>query len=432
MDHVYLHNFRGFSDTLVPLCDVNFLAGENSTGKTSFLSVLKLLRSASFWPRQEFNTEDVQFGHFDDIFSGKPEDEAKFRVGFSSSVRNDVKKNGSKGFQLDVLEFRNQNGRPILCRYVLRQGSTLLHILWEDGVPRFSIQKVSDFENKFDDSTAGIAQFLKSEMRRTSGFESLPVNTPCDHSHLFSVVLAIDNTEKLFRSMLRFQPRFSADLVWIAPIRSKPQRTYDSYEKNYSPEGAHTPYVLRTRLGRASSSRAFRDLLEKFGELSGLFRTVKVKEYGKDDTAPFEVLIVLTRKKLKLNAVGYGVSQALPVVVELLTRPKGAEFAIQQPEVHLHPKAQAALGELIWSLAHHQGKKFLIETHSDFLIDSFRFSASAAKGAQTTSQVLFFERSNSGNRIYSIPIAHDGSFSSEQPDSFRNFFINESLRLLSL
>ncbi len=432
MDHVYLHNFRGFSDTLVPLCDVNFLAGENSTGKTSFLSVLKLLRSQLFWFHQEFNTEDVQFGHFDDIFSGKPEDEAKFRVGFSSSVKKDVKTNGSKGFQLDVLEFRNQNGRPMVCRYVSRQGSTLLHILWEDGVPRFSFQEGSDFENKFDDSTAGIDQFLKSEMRRTSGFESLPVNTRRDDSDLFLVLLAISGTKEFPPPMIPLRRGFGADLVWIAPIRSKPQRTYDSYEKNYSPEGARMPYVLRTRLGRASTSDALRVSLEKFGASSGLFRTVKVKEYGKDDTAPFEVLIVLTSKKLKLDAVGYGVSQVLPVVVELLTQREGAEFAIQQPEVHLHPKAQAALGELIWSLAHDEGKKFLIETHSDFLIDRFRLSASTAEGAHTTSQVLFFERSNSGNRFHSIPIARDGSFSSEQPDSFRNFFINESLRLLSL
>ena len=42
--------------------------------------------------------------------------------------------------------------------------------------------------------------------------------------------------------------------------------------------------------------------------------------------------------------VGYGVSQALPVLTELLREDCSPVFLLQQPEVHLHPSAQAALG----------------------------------------------------------------------------------------
>ena len=67
MKALYVDNFRGFNDTLVPLCDVNFLVGENSTGKTSILSVLNLLSETRFWFEPEFNNEEIEFGNFEDI-----------------------------------------------------------------------------------------------------------------------------------------------------------------------------------------------------------------------------------------------------------------------------------------------------------------------------------------------------------------------------
>lgn len=52
---IFLDNYRGFTDTLVPIKDVNFLVGENSTGKTSVLAILKLLSPPDFWLQNEFD-----------------------------------------------------------------------------------------------------------------------------------------------------------------------------------------------------------------------------------------------------------------------------------------------------------------------------------------------------------------------------------------
>ena len=62
--------------------------------------------------------------------------------------------------------------------------------------------------------------------------------------------------------------------------------------------------------------------------------------------------------------VGYGVSQALPILTELFRKDSAKTFLLQQPEVHLHPSAQAALGTLFCQLAS-QGRQLLVETHSD-------------------------------------------------------------------
>lgn len=147
--------------------------------------------------------------------------------------------------------------------------------------------------------------------------------------------------------------------------------------------------------------------------------------------------VYLGEEPFKISNVGYGVSQALPVLVETLARNKGEWFGMQQPEIHLHPKAQAAVGELFFNENYNQNKKFIIETHSDYIIDRFRYCLNrkhkeVATDKKIDAQVLFFERTDEGNQIHRIEIKEDGAYDENQPKSFREFFINEELKLIQI
>src|SRR5579871_2210539 len=149
--------------------------------------------------------------------------------------------------------------------------------------------------------------------------------------------------------------------IWLAPIRTKTKRTYDQlYQELFSPEGARTPYLIRRMLRSRTSGIKFRKFLEQVGKSSGLFQTVTTKDFGRNSNAPFELDIILDGKALNISNVGYGVSQALPVIVEIVARQPHSWFAIQQPEVHLHPRAQAALGDLFFELAVEDNKSFVV------------------------------------------------------------------------
>jgi predicted ATPase len=124
------------------------------------------------------------------------------------------------------------------------------------------------------------------------------------------------------------------------------------------------------------------------------------------------------------------VSQALPVLVELLDRKHGSWFAIQQPEVHLHPRAQAALGDVFFEMATSEHKRLLVETHSDFTIDRFRINYRKSKDRKPESQILFFERRDKHNTVTALPIDDTGELPEDQPSSYRDFFVGEELRLL--
>jgi hypothetical protein len=79
---LYVDNFRGFKETYVPISRVNFLVGENSSGKTSILSLLKLLAVERLLLENQFVVEDdIDFGTFDDIVSAHADNRAYFRVG---------------------------------------------------------------------------------------------------------------------------------------------------------------------------------------------------------------------------------------------------------------------------------------------------------------------------------------------------------------
>ena len=78
-------------------------------------------------------------------------------------------------------------------------------------------------------------------------------------------------------------------------------------------------------------------------------------------------------------------------------------FLFQQPEVHLHPKAQAAFATSIASLVTARGLQAIIETHSDFILDRLRIEARAGEkiGPEHVA-ILYFERDGTSVKIHEI------------------------------
>jgi hypothetical protein len=82
MRFAYLDNFRGFTKTTIPLYDVNFLVGENSTGKTSLLKMARMFSSPRLVMGSDYPGEDVSLGqHFGELVSAHSADHRYFRLG---------------------------------------------------------------------------------------------------------------------------------------------------------------------------------------------------------------------------------------------------------------------------------------------------------------------------------------------------------------
>jgi hypothetical protein len=168
------------------------------------------------------------------------------------------------------------------------------------------------------------------------------MSKPPDQSLKWSRKAPIKFVEILSASAPPYPKCFS-----FAPIRSKPRRTYDELSEEYSPEGDHIPTLLARLLrdeSLAAEGQRVQQALLRFGEESGRFKRIDVKKLGKKVSDPFQVQVAVAGPPVNLTDVGYGVSQALPIIVQSVLKSASRIFLLQQPEVHLHPRAQAALG----------------------------------------------------------------------------------------
>jgi len=108
--------------------------------------------------------------------------------------------------------------------------------------------------------------------------------------------------------------------------------------------------------------------------------------------------------------VGFGVSQALPVVVALHVAQQGQLVYLEQPELHLHPRAQERLAEVVAD-AGKRGVQVVIATHSSLFL--LGIQKLIAEGKLDTAEVRlhWFERDQKGvTQITTAEIDGDGSF----------------------
>jgi hypothetical protein len=118
------------------------------------------------------------------------------------------------------------------------------------------------------------------------------------------------------------------------------------------------------------------------------------------------------------NAIGVGVIQVLPVVVGALDS-AGQLVAIEQPELHLHPRVACKLGDLFIAQAA-KGKSFLIESHSQHLMLRIKRRIRENKIRAEDVSVLFVEAPKAGGRtsIIALRLDSEGEFIDGWPGGF--------------
>ena len=427
MNKIYIKNFKGFNKQVIDLEDVNFLVGENSTGKTALINLIRIFSSQEFWFNNQFNNSEIEMGYFEEIIS-KNATEKTFQIGIEKDERKTENKNKKDKLIRILFEFKSENSIATInwVKYSLNDFNVFINTSQKRFKGTINLNSQTTFEEWVEEGTEVKGKKVK--------IGAIPFNLPIPISILFQIINGkiLDNTIKQSVYLDFDDGLLYKRYTWLAPIRAKAKRIYESYNIKFSPEGEHIPFLLKSLFSNEKNKQRIIDILEKFGKESNLFDTIEIKELGDKNVSPFEIFIKYNNQPIKLTNVGYGVSQILPLIIEILANKK-TTFSIQQPEVHLHPKAQAAFGHFLFKACQNEEHKFLIETHSDFTINRFRHCQfKSASKVNFTSQVLFFERKKDGNQITRIKINQDGTFKDSVPESYRNFFIDEELKLLEL
>jgi predicted ATPase len=115
--------------------------------------------------------------------------------------------------------------------------------------------------------------------------------------------------------------------------------------------------------------------------------------------------------------VGFGVSQVLPVLVALLAAEPGRLVYIEQPELHLHPRAQQALAAILADTAM-RGVQVVVETHSSTLLLALQALTAAGRLSQDLVKLHWFSRESSGvTEVESADLDRFGAYG-DWPEDF--------------
>lgn len=455
MDSVTIENYRCFRERQTArLAPLTLLVGENSAGKTSFLALLRALWDVAVRDAlPDFRQEPYDLGAFSDVVysdSSHNEQPRSFHAGFV----------GSNPAVVDSISFdatfEDVDGVIIPVSRRVSAGDAWIRVNARPGQvaktqigvgDRWQASASYDYFSLAPDDLFPIITAIVRTMHEIGMSDDTTLVR--DTAERYSEHNPRDDKLSVWFTQLNSQWG-----IWItkgqlpfgnnvpfagAPIRSSPKRTYDPSRPTTDPEGANVPTYL-ARLSRHESGdwKNLKHRLEQFGQTSGLFDEIEVETFGaKDDAAPFRIMVRKFGKRRKglhrnMVDVGYGVSQALPVITELLRPDPPSLFLLQQPEVHLHPSAQAALGSLFCSVAN-PDRQIVVETHSDYIIDRVRMDVRD----KTTDlkpedvSILYFERGDTDVSIHSISIDEDGNVLGAPP-GYRQFFSDELRRSIGI
>ncbi len=118
-----------------------------------------------------------------------------------------------------------------------------------------------------------------------------------------------------------------------------------------------------------------------------------------------------------IRHVGIGVRYVLPILLTVLSN-KDSTICIENPEIHLHPKAQTELMCVLFQYCNDNNNQLIIETHSDHIINSFRVFT---KNKRISSDDIIFYFMQSGGTINKLDIDSNGKFNKNIKDFFDEY-----------
>lgn len=382
--HMRAQNFKSWRDTGdVRMAPLTVLFGANSSGKTSLLQLLLMLKQTAESPdrSQVLNLGGderslVDLGTLPDLlFAGASE--------LQWSLDWDL------GETLEVSD-------PKRPKAISLQGDTLgitTHVAWQgNGDRSLGSPLVTSLRYRFAGGAFGmdLSDPARREYQLVSEHPDYPFVRatgrkwplpPPAKSYGFpdQVRAYFQNAGFLSDLELQFE-QLCARIFYLGPLRDYPRRTYTAIGAQPGDMGRRGERVVDALLAARESGQLIKRGKGKKQQslearVAECLRTLGLISH-------FEVRAVTPGGKLYqvwvrqhaeapevlLTDVGFGVSQILPVIALCYYAPRGSTLILEQPEIHLHPKVQAGLADVLIDAIQHQGIQIILESHSEHLL----------------------------------------------------------------
>lgn len=382
-----IQNFKCWKDTgAIKMAPITLFFGTNSSGKSSIGQFLMMLRQTVDSPDRKAvfysggKNSAVQLGSYQEmVYQRNPKTKIVFDYSWDMTASMNVKDPISgKLFTGDKLEFAacvgmRENGQNTL---VLDEIS---YNLKKNGDLTFGIQMKRRIATKLSYEV----EAKRYPLIRNPGrvwYPSAPVRF---YGFPDDVIAYYQNAEIVQALNLKHEELFHS-LFYLGPLRTKAERLYswtgtEPEHVGYSGENTVAAILAaknrKISLGYKMRAKSFAQLIAEELKKMGLIDDFKVNAIS---TTRQEYEVKVRTKGsgdwVDLPDVGFGVSQVLPVIVQCFYAPHNSIIIMEQPEIHLHPSAQAALADVMFDAINSREDgsdrkiQLIIETHSEHFL----------------------------------------------------------------
>jgi predicted ATPase len=429
--YISLRDYRAFKKQTFRFAKLNIFAGRNNSGKSSALSALNLL--AQTMNERELNGTPLllngqydNLGTFIDVVHGNvARRPLAIEIGYGRYDLNLEYKYRTGRRQIELQQFQLSDRGEDVFRYSARKDAFDVYVGGKEVARAFpDIRKRRPvFRNFWPVTVVAADDFLARDRPMHPSFPEM-------RERYFTL-------NRNLASASRELEAYFDDFDSVSAFRDKPQRTYlfsGETARKIGVTGSNTAQILAADVSLRGAERgSLVESLSRWFQATNIAQEVFVRSLT---SRHFEICVKSNDgSEHNICDVGFGCSQVLPVLIgglklfdrENPIRNRRKVLVVQEPEIHLHPNAQAALGSFFTDLIRGGGQVF-IETHSDNLV--LRVARHVALGEINPDDVAIFWVEDEGDsRVKEISITPDGAFSPEWPGGFFPQRHMESLEL---
>jgi len=418
LTHLKLDNFKIWKSTgPMRLAPVTLLLGTNSSGKSSLIQSLLLIRQTVKGDDQNVDLnlgnpdagDSVTLGQFKDVLC-RHGDGNRIRIEFrwgwdvtdkDSTLFNASYRLGPAGSaELEPLRLgRDGQGFNVLRR---KPGIYRLQL----GDERKSLGQSADFrpQRSFALSPAVLARLGAAGERIKDVGPSL--------------------LEELGR------------IIYLGPVRRLAQRDYVWSGRTPSSigddGGKAVDALIASGIAAQAAERRNKPPPPEAALIIDVARWLKAMELADrlavkplSGSTRYELLIERQGERTNLKDVGVGVSQVLPVIVAALYAAPGHIVIVEEPESHLHPLAESFLAQLFAQVSKERGVQFIVETHSEHLFRRMQTLMARQEVGRDQVAMYFVEREGADAKLRELVPNEFGAISN-WPDKFFGDAIGET------
>ena len=402
--HIRVKNFKSWEDSdKVELAPLTGFFGTNSSGKSSLLQMLLLLKQTV--DSDEFiffgdENSPVNLGSFREVIHGHKEDAT---LGMEFGCKLDTP------FTIEEF-YSNKSDLP--------------------QVPSLTT----------DSFTFNVSVLLRNDKLVVEnnpycvkvGNEKLIVDEGSYREKIYGSPIFIPAHEDTAIRQLSFEFRKLFKYVYpLGPIRIQPKRSYHWDDKDPTDVGLWGNKVIdallcahmrRVKISKKGEEATIEDRISEWLREMDLAYSFSLEPIGalKDDNYEVRIQKSATSPAVTLADMGYGLADVLPMLVLCYYTPKGSILILEQPGIHLHPKAQADLADLLIEVITDRNLQILIESHSEHLLTRLQLRIAEQKITANETALYFCENENGVSTIKSLDVDDLGNIKNWPKDFFGN------------